>query len=257
MSRMFPRMDAYIAPAGRGRIAVDERTVTGAPEALKGLRTVFVSDVHMRPGMDAEPLVRRIMDAQPDLILLGGDYADRKEDALRLFDAFRALRAPRGIFAARGNNDAEAFESAEELADAVSLFGARLLVDECADGGGFLIGAVNEYRHSRSEYGKVFAGKAGYKILLSHYPVLPKDGEKPDLMLCGHTHGGQFNALGLTPYGIGFERMGGMSHLAPEMVSGFDTVEGVKMLVSKGIGTSRIHWRIGVEPQIHLLHFEC
>lgn len=257
MSRMFPRMDAHIAPAGRGRIAVDERTVTGAPEALKGRRAVFVSDIHMRPGMDAELLVRQIMDAEPDLILLGGDYADRKEDALRLFDVFRRLRAPMGIYAARGNNDAEAFESVEALADALSVFGARLLVDECADGGGFLIGAVNEYRHSRPDYGKVFAGKTGYRILLSHYPVLPKGGEKPDLMLCGHTHGGQFNAFGLTPYCIGFERVGGLSRCAPAMVSGFDTVDGIRMLVSKGVGTSRIHWRIGVEPQIHVLRFEC
>ena len=64
-----------------------------------------------------------------DMILLGGDYADRREQALRLFDAFRELHAPLGIYGVAGNNDIEAFGSLDALGEAMRAFGGTLLVN--------------------------------------------------------------------------------------------------------------------------------
>ena len=255
MSRMFPRMDAYIGLADGKRIWLDERTVQGAG-AASGLRAVFISDVHFRENFSVQPLIEWITDCEPDIIFFGGDFADRREHALRLFDALRVLRAPLGMFAAPGNNDMEAFGSHAALADALSAFGCRLLVNGSVQAGPFAVAGVDELKYGAPVYDGLFAGKMGLRVLLSHYPSLP-EGEQPELMLCGHTHGGQFNAFGWTPFAIGIERVGGNSRLAPAMVSGYEQIGSMRVLVSKGIGASRIPIRVGVRPEIHLIRFEC
>lgn len=255
MSRMFPRMDMYIGLANGKRIWLDERTVEGAG-AASGLRAAFISDVHFTEHFSHEPLIECIMGCGPDIIFFGGDFSDTREQALRLFEAFRALRAPLGIFAAPGNNDVEAFGSGAALAEAMAAFGGRLLVNESVQAGPVAVGGVDELKYGQPVYDGLFDGRTGFRVLLSHYPSMPK-GEKPELMLSGHTHGGQFNAFGWTPYAIGFERVGGMSNRAPVLVSGHERIDGVRVLVSKGVGASRIPLRIGVRPEVHLLKFEC
>lgn len=257
MHPMFPPMDPYIRTARHIVPRVSRQTVAGAPEALRGRRLVFASDFHLREETSPEPVVEAIQNCKADLILLGGDYADTNAQALRLFDAFRALRAPMGIFAVRGNNDTEAFETPERLAEGLARFGAELLLNRSVDLGGVLVGGVDEARLGHPDYAAVFGDAPGYRILVSHFPILPEaePADMPDLMLSGHTHGGQFNFLGITPFAVGFERCGGKSRLAPALVSGTRRFGRTQLLVSKGIGTSRIPLRVGVRPEIHLLEF--
>lgn len=257
MSRMFPRMDLSVSVAGRMDIRTEHACISGAPEALRGVRALFASDFHLRPGMPAEPITEAILRQKPDLILLGGDYADTRREALRLFDAFRALRAPLGIFAVRGNNDVEAFRDETDLAQALNAFGAELLVNKSVSVSGALIGGIDEYRYGSPDCESIFSEGKGFRILLSHYPILPPVSDPPDLMLSGHTHGGQFNCLGLTPYAIGFERTGSKRRLSPVAVSGWHRSGGTQILVSKGLGMSRLPMRIGVSSQMHVLEFKC
>lgn len=255
-------MDWHISMPWRMKIAVDRRTIPGAPAGLHGLKAVFISDIHLLRGMDPAPVADLINGCEPDLILMGGDYSDHRDQALRLFDAFRALKAPLGIFACAGNNDMEAFDSVEALADAMSVFGAHLLHGNSVSldirGTNLLIGGIGEYKYGRPDYAGIFPETAGnaYRILLSHYPILPKAAPQalPELMLCGHTHGGQFNAFGLNPYSIGFERIG-KEYPPPIMTSGLLRFGSTAVLTSKGIGVSRIPLRIGVRPEVHILTF--
>jgi predicted MPP superfamily phosphohydrolase len=76
----------------------------------------------------------------------------------------------------------------------------------------------------------------------------------PDLMLSGHTHGGQFNLLGVTPYTFGFERLFARRR-SSRFIAGLHEYRGAQMLVSKGIGMSRIPLRIGVRSEIHRIDF--
>ena len=259
MSRFFPRHDLYFATARRPNIAVSELNIPGSPDWLKGRTALFASDFHLLPCMDPAPIAALMAGCEADLILLGGDYADQREQALRLFNAFKRLRAPLGIFAVCGNNDAEAFDGCGALRDALAGFGARLLINEsvsisCGDGT-LRLGGMDEYKYGAPNGENLFSEGDGYRILLSHYPILPDCACPPDLMLSGHTHGGQFNLLGLTPYAIGFERIGELGKLAPAMVSGSERFGRTTLLVSKGVGTSRIPLRIGVRPEIHRIRF--
>lgn len=259
MSRIFPRPDLYLSTAKSLRIALKRGVLPGAPEALKGVSALFLSDVHLQPGVDPARLRSMIDDAHADLILFGGDFSDTREETLRLLNALRGIFAPLGIFAVPGNNDTEAFDTPEALARALEQIGCRLLVNESTPilGGALSVGGLDEHLRGHPDYARVFPRRGGAKLLLSHYPILPQasEGDMPDWMLSGHTHGGQFNFLGLTPFAIGFERVGGMGRLAPALVSGVWHFGRTTMLVSKGIGTSRIPLRIGVRPEIHLLTF--
>ena len=110
-----------------------------------------------------------------------------------------------------GNNDAEAWEGGWALKAVMARAGSKLLVN-----GGELARERRQAAHrrggraqarqpdARGLYPEVPA-RERYRVLLSHYPCMPD--ARPDLMLSGHTHGGQFNLLGLTPFSIGFERL--------------------------------------------------
>lgn len=255
MSRIFPRMDGYIGTARSDRIFLDRRVIPGAPKEMQGLKAVFVSDIHLRRNVSPGPVIDLIGGCGADVIFFGGDFADRQDQAIRLFGELGRLRAPLGMFAAPGNNDVEAFGKMSALRSALKSCGVRLLVNESVQLDGFAVGGADEYKYGSGAKRNVFSGCKGCRILISHYPVVPQFGF--DLMLSGHTHGGQFNAFGLTPYAIGFESFGSERHTRPLAVSGMHEAGEGRLLVSKGIGASRIPLRIGVRPEVHLLEFEC
>ena len=110
------------------------------------------------------------------------------------------------------------------------------------------IGGCDDHKYGSPRTAGLFSDRAGYRILLSHFPTKPDCA--CDLMLSGHTHAGQFNLLGLTPYSIGFERS--FHHLA---IRGLHRMGGMQLLVGNGIGVSRLPLRVGASPRIHLLEF--
>ena len=260
----FSKPDLYINRCGHLNATVTEHRIGGAPAFMRGLRAMFVSDVHVRPNTtqaELDALVDRIAGASPQLLLLGGDYSDFAEDCVRFFNALGRLAFPLGAYGVLGNNDAEAWNGKlRALRKTMSQAGCRLLINASVDlplgGGKLCVEGIDEYRYGNAHTNRLWSVEGSgnrYRILLSHYPVLPE--EQPDLMLCGHTHGGQFNLLGLTPYAIGFERFC-KPYRASAAISGLHDVGGMKLLVSKGIGASRLQLRVGVRPEIDLLLFE-
>lgn len=264
MSRLFPRPDRYIGRCGHLNAFVAQRRVDGAPGFMRGLRAAFVTDTHVRPGTtkaELDALAATVASLKPDLLLLGGDYADDTADAVRLFEALGAVKPPLGAFGVIGNNDAEAWTGRLDALGAVMRgAGCEMLINGCVrlplGGGTLYIAGVDEYKNGRPRARGLYP-EAGapdiYRLLLSHYPVMPD--VIPDLMLCGHTHGGQFNLLGLTPFAVGFERIR-PPRIPTLAVSGQYVIRDMRMLVSKGIGASRLQLRVCVRPEIELMRFE-
>lgn len=261
--QFFSKPDRYFAPCGDLRCWVTECRVPDAPAFMRGLRALFISDVHAIPRTtdgDMAALVDRAAALKPDIVLLGGDYADRPKPALRLLNHLSALRAPLGIYAVLGNNDREAFPDISELRAAMAAAGIALLVNEArsvsVNGGTLIVAGLDEHRRGRPDATGLYPTEPAedrYRLLLSHYPRMVDP--MPDLMLSGHTHGGQFNLLGVTPYTIGFERIVARRR-ASRFVAGLHDYRGAQVLVSKGIGASRIPLRIGVQPEINLIRFD-
>lgn len=253
MSLFFTRPDRYFHLGVFPLPRVKQIQIGGAPEFTKPLRALFVSDVHLRPNVSNERLAA-LMDLiaaqKADVILLGGDYAESTADCLRFFEAFKGIRAPLGAYAVPGNNDIDSMPTLEAtMAQAgVTLLNNRS-VQVAFNGSCIQIAGCDDHKYGSPCTRDIFPeNRDGYRMLISHWPVQPDC--ECNLMLSGHTHGGQFNILGITPYSIGFE----LKHKLLG-VKGLKRIKDMRLLIGNGIGVSRIPMRIAAEPQIYLLNF--
>jgi predicted MPP superfamily phosphohydrolase len=215
------------------------------------LRVAFAADFHIRrttPDDYLDALCGLLSGLGADLLLLGGDYGESESAVRRLFQRLNRHKFRYGAYAAVGNNDRECFPELDRLRDIV---GVPVLANESAslsvDGVSLEIGGVDEMKGGHPDARALFTRDADYRILLSHYPVIPDfDGGAPaDLVLSGHTHGGQWNLMGFTSYTLGFEH-GRAAHLA-----GLREYGGVRLLVSTGM--SKLPLRFGAAPRVHMI----
>lgn len=221
------------------------------------LRIAFIADLHVRKRalFMAETAATVLAGLKPDLLLVGGDMAECDEGEVRVFSALMDALGDVPIFAVPGNNDDVRFDrSRETLRREIERFGAHLLLNECARlcvrGVKLEIAGVEDgLRHEPDARGLFSAEPDTYRVLLSHAPhaFLLRQCH-PDLMLSGHTHGGQWNFLGLTPYSLPFyEHKTRYTHL-----SGLRTIDGTLCAVTNGVGYSRQALRIGARPDVML-----
>lgn len=191
------------------------RRVSTTPEQVeqRPLRLAQLTDTHLGPFMSVgrlRKICERLVSAQPDLVLLTGDFLTMESQAApaALAQALQPLTSLRGrVFACFGNHDHEAPETVRA---ALAKVGARLLVDEAARvdtaaGQVQVVGADFRYRQ-RAEHLAELCRKEprqgqALRLFLLHDPGafrhLPSG--EADLVLSGHTHGGQ---LGLVSFGL-------------------------------------------------------
>ena len=257
MSNFYTRPDWHISFFQRGRIRVSPLRLE-APAFLDGLRAVYVADVHLRrsiPDAWLESLLRQIAALAPDLLLLGGDYGEAPDQQERFFAAVGSQARPRlGSFGVPGNNDREQYPDLDGLRAVMARGGVRLLLNEHVllpvNGQLLAIAGIDEEKHGEPQSLRALSGcdRASYRLLLAHMPLWPEI--RADLILSGHTHGGQLNFLGLTPFSIGFEAIGRYP-----LVKGVAERDGATLLVSRGLGYSRLPLRVGAYPEIHVIDF--
>jgi predicted MPP superfamily phosphohydrolase len=217
------------------------------PAAFDGLRIAFVSDIHRGPfysEAQVGQVVDRVNALHTDLVLLGGDYvyAGTKYEASS-FSQLSRLRAPLGCFAVLGNHDYGRPDSAApgpgNAIEAAAAVGIPLLRNEGIwlerGGGRIRLGGVADYEAGTSELGPIAAGtkKSDFVLLVSHNPDfsedLPKD--EVDLVLSGHTHGGQATLFGTWALHVS-------SKYGQKYRTGIVRNDLTTVIVSSGIGTS-------------------
>lgn len=174
------------------------------------LSIVQISDPHLGPFMSVERLQRicqRAVEREPDLILITGDLMTMEShDVETVTRALEPLRAYAGrVFACHGNHDHEA---REVVRIAYARTGVRLLVDEAEivqtpAGAVQVVGLDFAWRHRAAHMRMVCEDHprqpGALRLLLLHDPgafVHLPEGEG-DLVLSGHTHGGQLGLLSL------------------------------------------------------------
>jgi hypothetical protein len=201
-------------------VLIDHAPVAGvrrhplaAPRAGRPLVLVQLSDTHLGPFMSVARLrafCERAVAAQPDLVLLTGDFLtmESQETPAHLVEALAPLRAlPGRVFACHGNHD---HECPRLVAAALADVGATLLVDDAAvvetEAGVVQIVGMDFHFARRPERMAAVCARhprlaGALRLVLLHDPGafrhLP-EGEG-DLVLAGHTHGGQ---LGLVSLGL-------------------------------------------------------
>ena len=170
------------------------------------LKLLVISDWHINRTISPQKVAERVAvfnNLKPGVILMPGDIADDTPEMMReQLKALKKLRAPRGIYYTIGNHEAYNYAPAWEAAFAA--LGWRVLhnsgtpVEEI----GVYIGGVPDASTFGVSVGQALkaATPEQYRILLSHTPTIVaqiRDGAV-DLVVAGHTHGGQifpFNFL--------------------------------------------------------------
>lgn len=246
---------------------VERRTLTVPPalRAFDGRSLLFASDLHasrMFPEAALRRLIKQIAELKPDVLCLGGDLAETGADQARAVELLAGCRPAFGGFAVMGNNDwLHPEHEGRALPDELRRIGIRPLIDSEAalelPGGRVIAAGLNSLMEDTAPDGPFFsdARPGDFRLLMAHYPksiLLHRENcvQPPHLALAGHTHGGQLRFLGLTPYSIGFERREYGRQLP---VSGWTERDGFPMLVSPGVGTSRLPIRLNAPPTIHLI----
>ena len=184
-----------------------------ADGSSRPLRIVQLTDTHLGPFMSVDALAaicERAVAREPDLILLTGDYMtmESQQSPEHLVRALAPLAKARGrVFACHGNHDHEA---PAIVAEAMRANGITLLLDdeavvETPAGPVQILGAEFTRGDRASHLGRLasrFPRIDGHlRLWLLHHPGAFADipeGEA-DLVLSGHTHGGQ---LGLVSLGV-------------------------------------------------------
>jgi predicted MPP superfamily phosphohydrolase len=219
------------------------------PSPLAGLRVGLITDVHRSRWVSADDVaeaVQLLMNARPDVIVLGGDYVtwgDRTyvEPAA---DALSPLSAPHGVFAILGNHDDD-----HDMASALSARRVQVLRDsritiEINREKIALLG-VRFWTKRPSDIATLLHGAEGMPILLAHDPRRLTEAAALEipLVLSGHTHGGQVVLPGL----------GALAAQKFPVVAGIARQQNTTVFVSRGVGTVYIPVRINCPPEVALL----
>jgi len=235
------------------RLVTSDHTVASRAAGGARLRLVQVSDLHLRKigGLERQVL-ESLHDSQPDVILFTGDMVDRRVDLWQLETFLRECPRPRRAFAILGNWEHWAGIPIEPLARLYEQHGVELLVNRSVefdqDGARVRITGLDDLVGGSPDAGAALAGAnpSPNHLVLAHCPKardmlgLP-DHHPADLVLAGHTHGGQ-----IAPFGRALVLPGGSGGY----VAGWYREGGPPLYVSRGLGTSLIPMRIGTAPEL-------
>ena len=181
------------------------------PEELEGLTIAHLSDFHYRPGREqiCQDAVASANAASPDLVVITGDLADGYDVLEACLEQIADLRAPLGVWAVLGNHDEYCLKcrvsqparppDQEQFRATYASAGVQLLTNETerleVKGAVVALVGVGDVSSGRDDLPAALAGAEGADlvIVLSHSPDILDDAavEAADLVLCGHTHGGQ------------------------------------------------------------------
>lgn len=249
------RLRSHCPPHACRRITTYELRSTRVPEAFDGCRLLFLADVHLpsRFGYRQLPRLQELIARlRPDIMLLGGDYQEGCQHVGPLFTALCQWWPPEGVFAVLGNNDLERCTTLirEEMTrNDVTLLDDSLAYLVRGNDSIAIAGVTNRFQGSETTPSPTLTVPDGiFTLLLTHTPDYAddQDCQGADLILAGHTHGGQVTFFGRAPitasrYGKRFVRGLNISH------------QGIPVLTTNGLGTSRRRIRFGAPAEVVLI----
>lgn len=230
-------------------------------------RLVFISDLHERSfGKNNEKLINKIDALAPDAIFIGGDTVDSYAKVGGEYEPlFEALPQIANTYLILGNHEYSAKRNLEIMGVAENC-GIRVLEDEsdtlvCNGNTLNIIGMADYlcenivYRTLAERFDKINVPYYSdrFNIVLSHRPCeLESMSERGiDLMICGHTHGGQMRL----PF-VGGVFSPGCAKLFPKYDMGYFGVNKMDLIISSGLGASAIPLRLFNRPEITVIDLQ-
>lgn len=253
------------------RLEVAEITVPlpRLPEALRGLTIGHLSDLHLRGSRRVRAVAERAcaetMARRPDLICFTGDVIDHAKHLPEGLAVLRRLSAPLGVYLVLGNHDCDAtmedflygnpncdaaeaqWQAALDGCAVILLANGHHVVE--ARGCRLVVAGIGDLSAGHDDLPAALQGAppADLRVLLCHTPdALDLPGaEWADLLLAGHTHGGQLQLPGL---GSAWAPVWRLRHRA----SGLFRLGKTLAFVNRGV-SSGFPARINCPPQVAIL----
>lgn len=222
------------------------------------IRMVQISDLHLsRYSSYFKNVIRQVALLKPDVIVLTGDYLEEERNIRGVLNFLAELSAPYGIYAVQGNWEYWSRLEGENLRRHFSGAGVNLLINERADLHirGQILSIYGLDYPSSADYLKKLQKEinpGSYNVLLSHVPAFSHEylSQHINLILSGHTHGGQIRLPLLPPFYL--------PRYSGRFVAGYYQVSQHKipLYVSRGVGTSVLPLRFLCRPEISMFELK-
>jgi len=257
----------YAGEIARHEIDIVHRTIVirRLPDAFKGFRIVHISDIHFKEFTEAfflKLVLHEVNMLKPDLIALTGDFVsfgpvDTHKAIPWAYECAQLLThlTCQHRYAVMGNHDC--IVSAPAVTDALTMHGIPVLDNRAVplerDGKRIWLAGIADalVETHKPDLDKAIPSAARIDdepvILLGHEPDFAPQVVKHnvDLMLSGHTHGGQVRIPFLPP--IMLPPMG------KEFVEGHFQLGATQLYVNRGIGAVGLPFRFNCPPEITVL----
>lgn len=259
-------MALYSGEFARHELDIVNRPIKLAnlPDAFHGYRIAQISDIHLDEFTEpffVERIVHKINALSPDLVLLTGDFITHgsltfvagRHAISRCAEILTDLKAPLR-YACLGNHDV-AFNSLA-VTQALTTHGTPVLINQYIPiertGARIWLAGVDDPGTSHPNLDLALPAKPdGPVLLMAHEPDYADDvinhprGPLVDLMLAGHSHGGQIQL----PF-VGPLILPPMGRRYPE---GMYQLNRMQLYVNRGIGTVGLPFRLNCPPEITLI----
>ncbi len=225
--------------------------------AVRGLtrpvRLAFLTDLHLGPYMGRQQLeewVAATEELQPDIVVFGGDLVDQSYagDLSEVVELLPRLACPLGVYAVLGNHDRTTYRKLEPLERALEAAGVRLLKNEgVRPREDLYLAGIDDWRTGHPDAGRALQAAGGEaRVLISHNPdAIPHLPEGIDLLLAGHTHGGQVRLPLVGPLVTS-------SEYGRRFAEGWVDAP-MPAFVSRGLGVTLLPFRLFCPPELVLL----
>ena len=255
------------------RVCPAEVYLPDLPAQFDGTTILYISDINIRNAADAaacERLMGKLEALRPDLLMLGGDYsagtaldalngtenAGDLEHARQFIQSLASFPASLGKFAVAG----EAENGGDPVMGAFAAAGIQFLQDGYAvierDGARLTVAGLRDASENRTPYdeiGKTF-NSGECVIALAHNPLsytrirmaeAQNGGAWADLVLSGHTLGGQIKLFGRT--------LRQFSEEESRRIGGWYYGDDLPVLVSQGLGCRGAKLRLGTRSEVWII----
>ncbi|HEY8560991.1 MAG TPA: metallophosphoesterase [Pyrinomonadaceae bacterium] len=227
------------------------------PKKLDGFRLVHLSDIHHSPFTSLEHIARAVKVAnrlKPDMFALTGDYVSHEREYIEpVAEALGRLESEFGTFACLGNHDH--WTDAELVTDSFRRASINVLINEgfrftARDASVWLCG-VDDYMVGKTDLRAALHGSFPdeMKLLLAHNPVILRQAARfdVDLVLSGHTHGGQVKLRDEEKRILPNRRL----------KNGLQRRGETQIYITRGIGTVVLPIRYQCPPEISLIELHA
>ncbi|MBR7118214.1 MAG: metallophosphoesterase [Helicobacteraceae bacterium] len=219
----------------------------------KDINILFLSDLHISNLISKEKIQNTINLANstnPDIIVLGGDIIDSYEDVIKdKIPLLGELNAKYGVYFVLGNHEFifdanKSLEIVSKFGNITPLVNSSIIIDDNINliGISDLMGRKVGYLEPNIEEALKNTNDNLPKILISHQPnIINEFDSNVDLILSGHTHGGQ-----VFPFTI-------LAYLKNPFLYGLKTINNIQLYISQGSHLAVTYGRIGTQSEINLI----